>query len=98
MKIEKINHTVFALVLILCVGFFLRLQDIKSESLNFDEKITQSVIQKDIPALIENRHENYYPPVYFILMHVWSAIFGVSPFALRFPSVLFAVLSIFFLY
>lgn len=86
------------LALILLLGTFLRLHDIVSESLDFDEKITQGVIQKDIPALIANRHANYYPPVYFIIMRAWAAVFGISPLALRIPSALFGVLSIFFLY
>lgn len=38
------------------------------------------------------------PPLYNLFLHVWMKIFGISEFALRFPSAVFGALSVALLY
>ncbi len=44
------------------------------------------------------RTPDLHPPLYFLLMHVWLPLAGRSEFALRFPSVFAATLSVALLY
>ena len=37
---------------------------------------------------------NLHPPLYFLLMHLWIRVAGQSEFALRFPSVVAATLTL----
>ena len=48
--------------------------------------------------VIKNLSVSHFPPLYYILMHLWVNIFGVSEISLRFPSLIFSVLSIFFIF
>jgi len=39
-----------------------------------------------------------HPPLYYLLMNSWVNLFGANEFTLRFPSIIFSLLSVFFIF
>ena len=79
------------LVLILLVGLLLRIYDLPSESVSFDEAVTLD--------LIEHPNSDYgNPPVYYLFLDCWIKLFGDKEFVIRLPSAIFGALSILVLY
>src|SRR3990172_843798 len=87
-----------SLFLILILGFLLRLYQLGVPSLWNDELNTAGRIDYPLIQVIKNLFVSPFPPLYYILMHLWVNIFGVSEITLRFPSLIFSVLSIFFIF
>tara|TARA_Y100000034_G_C6877557_1_gene401601 strand:+ start:428 stop:1798 length:1371 start_codon:yes stop_codon:yes gene_type:complete len=88
------------LILILLLGFSLRLYDLDKESLWFDEAITVNEIKQDkLSDIIKSVYEiEGKPPSDYIMLHYWGKLFGLSVFALRFFYLIFGVLGIYVLY
>ncbi|MFH1641560.1 MAG: glycosyltransferase family 39 protein [Nanoarchaeota archaeon] len=79
------------IILIVLVGTLLRIYNLSSESINFDEAGQLE--------LMHNPDFDYgNPPFYYLFLNNWATIFGTSELSIRFPSVIFGVLSIFMLY
>ena len=91
----------FLLILVLLLGFALRIHDLEGQSMWSDEglslyrarlslaDISQNVITVDG---IDTRDTN--PPFYFMLLHLWRNAAGESIFALRFLGVALSTLAI----
>jgi mannosyltransferase len=86
------------LALVILVGFFLRLYRLGAPSLWFDEISTAGRIDYPLSQIIKNLFNSPFPPLYYTFMHLWVNIFGISEITLRFPSLLFSTLSIFFIF
>lgn len=41
---------------------------------------------------------DFHPPLYYLILKVWSNIFGTGEIALRFPSIIFGLLTIYIIY
>jgi len=54
--------------------------------------------QKGLISIINLPISEPHPPFYYIILYFWISVFGSSEFAVRFPSAIFGVLSIFMLY
>lgn len=65
-----------------------------SQSIWFDEGYSISVAQQPIAELIALTTVDAHPPLYYLLLKTWMAIFGTGEFALRFSSVLCGGLSL----
>jgi len=88
---NKKNHFKYLFILILLVGTLLRTYNLSSESGSFDEANTISF----------TKHPNSdfgNPPFYYIFLDYWTYLFGDNEFSIRFPSVIFGLLSILVLY
>ncbi len=100
---EKINlknyRTAFILLAILAVGLSLRIYGLSRESIWYDEAGSAYYAEQNTSQLLETvTTTDCTPPLYFIALHYWVSIFGVSEFSLRFPSVIFGLLSILLIY
>lgn len=66
-----------------------------NQSLWLDEAITAKVVRQfslfQISSLFSPA--DFHPPLYYIVMKMWTAIFGYSEIALRMPSVIFSLLT-----
>jgi len=87
------------ILLILFVGLVLRLINL-NQSLWLDEAINAVFVRsQSLNSLIFNYSlSDFHPPLYFILMRGWVLLFGSSEIALRIPSVIFGVASIYIVY
>ena len=41
---------------------------------------------------------DFHPPLYYLILKIWSYVFGTSEIALRFPSIVFGILTIYLIY
>jgi hypothetical protein len=83
------------LLAVLVFATVVRLHGLTRDSLWFDEALTATLIQAKwsqiIKAIISAEQT---PPFYFLLMKVWTGLVGISDWTLRFPSVVFGVVTI----
>lgn len=83
------------------VGEALRVYDLGKESLWVDEGYTAYLV-RFTPAEYVNdvlhTVRNILPPLYFALLHYWTALVGTSEVTLRLPSAVFGVLTVPMLY
>ena len=90
-----------SLIGIIWLSFWLALHQIDDFSFWIDEALTPLRSGYSIPEILSNRitiqgepTQDTHLPVYYLLIHFTRQIFGDSDFAFRFPSALFAVLSV----
>ncbi len=83
-------------ILILSLG--LRLIGI-NQSLWLDEAISANVAKLPILEIIKNFSVNdFHPPLYYLFLNFWTKIFGSNMVLLRLTSVLFSLITIYFVY
>jgi mannosyltransferase len=98
MKSNQKNTTIL-LGILLAVGFFLRLFELGAENLWLDEGVTVYYARLSLAEIFSRiSTEEFNPPLYYSLIHVWIRLAGDSEFSLRMPSVIFGVLSILMIY
>lgn len=87
------------LFFVLLVAFFIRLIAL-NQSLWLDEAVTAKVVMSYDYSEIINKFSptDFHPPLYYLFMKAWTNIFGYSEIALRMPSVLFCLMSGYFIY
>ncbi|MFQ5886193.1 MAG: glycosyltransferase family 39 protein, partial [Anaerolineae bacterium] len=81
-------------ILILLVGFALRLYRLGYESLWYDETVSVLLARKSLPALTAHTAGDIHPPLYYYLLHFWIRLAGSSEFSLAFLSLAFGLLLI----
>ncbi len=84
----------FGLAGVLLLGLLPRLYGPSDRSLWFDEAFCWRIIQFPFFEMLERVGRDNHPPLYFILLKLWAAVFGDSACALRLLSVLFGVATI----
>lgn len=98
--IQKLLAENYLIIIIFLLGFFLRIYDLGSESIWYDEAISIAVAKLGLIdqigwSFVQNDNN---PPLYYQIMHFWISIFGDSEFSVRFPSALIGSISIFMVY
>jgi uncharacterized membrane protein len=93
--IVKLTKETSFLMIIICLGLFLRVYDLGSESIRLDEGI--SIYRAHLPVIeiIKQLLWDNHPPLYFSLLHFWVFVFGDSEIAVRLLSVLFSFFALF---
>lgn len=94
----KNNKEYFILGIILLIAFTLRIYKISSPSLWHDELMTFYRLQGTLSDTLTTLLISPFPPLYYLLMKIWTNIFGFSELALRFPSLIFSIITIPYLY
>jgi len=87
------------ILFILFTGLILRLISL-NQSLWLDEATTSNVASKLSFGEIFSKFlpGDFHPPLYYLLMKIWVSIFGNSEIALRIPSVIFGLATIYITY
>lgn len=85
-------YEIIAVTALLITALALRLYKIGYFGLWLDEAATVYLIKSNIYIFDSS------PPLYYLFMKSWCFIFGYSEFALRFPSVIFSIIALAFLY
>jgi hypothetical protein len=88
------HSSLAALCAVLALGASLRLYALSEESLWRDEISSITIAQLDLIRMVQNRAADIHPPLYYFLLHYWTALFGHSEGAVRALSVVFGVLTI----
>lgn len=78
----------------LTVGLGLRVNQLGAQSLWNDEGTSVAVARTSIPAIINAAAHDIHPPLYYLLLSGWIQMAGITEFALRYLSVIAAVLVI----
>ena len=76
------------------VGFGLRLVQLGTQSLWYDETVSAYLASQSLPQLIRHTAGDIHPPGYYILLRLWSGLAGDSEYALAFFSVAFGTLIV----
>jgi mannosyltransferase len=94
----------FLLILILLLGFSLRLVRLDAKEMWYDEAFAVLYAEKGLGSIVqgtvtpvEGAAADIHPLLYYFFLHGWLEL-GQSPFVARFPSVVFGVLSICLVY
>jgi len=92
----KRNSPYIILSFIILLGICLRVYNLSSQSIWYDE--AQSIAVSGAKLSYISTRTYHTPPFYFILLKCWTGLFGKSEFAVRFLSVIFGALSILLIY
>lgn len=84
------------LLAILLLGLFFRIYDLGKESLWLDEAVSIKYAELNLSQIFFR--QGHTPPLYYIILHWWIRLFGISEFSVRFPSAIFGFISIFMIY
>ncbi|HLD86803.1 MAG TPA: glycosyltransferase family 39 protein [Candidatus Nanoarchaeia archaeon] len=90
--------TPFLLLAILLCAALLRLHHIGESGYNEDESFSIQLASQKPGAILSNIEDEPHPPLYYLLLHYWMGMFGISPTSTRSLSVFFGVASIFLMY
>lgn len=81
------------LPLILLIGITLRFYKLGSHDLWYDE-----ILSVEYSNHLDRLASDQNPPLYYIIIRLWNKFFKGNEFLLRFPSFIFGILSIIFIY
>jgi hypothetical protein len=79
-------------------ALFLRLQNLTRSPFWLDENFTAALIKFNPFEIILRTGLDVHPPLYYLVLKVWAALFGHTDLALRSFSVLFGILTILVVY
>ena len=87
------------LLAILLIAFILRVINL-NQSLWLDEAINVLATQNFsfLGIITEYAKADFHPPGWFIILWFWGKLFGYSEIAVRIPSVIFGVITIYITY
>ncbi len=89
---KKIRKEAVFLALIIMLALFLRIYDLGKESIWLDEGFALQAIDRNAIEVVKWTADfDPIPPFYYITLHFWSSIFGISESAIRFLSVLLSI-------
>lgn len=85
---------VLLFLLALAVGTAIRFWNLGGPTLWVDEANAYLTAKESLPTILSRLETDSSPPLYYFLLHNWSALFGSSEVALRSLSVIFGVATI----
>ena len=77
-EITKYNVALLAIVLI---GTFLRVQNLTAQSLSHDEIFSVVLARTTLLQIVQGTANDVHPPLYYFILHYWMKLFSASEFA-----------------
>lgn len=88
---KKSSHNSFLIILIVfCFNLIGKSYYLANNDIGMDEPFTLFHSQQSVKHIFNILKEENNPPFHFLIVHFWIKIFGMSPFSVRFSSVLFS--------
>lgn len=75
------HYAVLGIVLILAL--LVRLPQLSGADLGQDGGLSLAIAVQDVPRLLELSARDVHPPLYYLLLHYWTAAFGLSPLGVK---------------
>jgi mannosyltransferase len=91
---ERAWRARLGLLVVIWLALTLRVYQLAGQSLWYDEAITAQVSAQGVAELTRWTADDIQPPLYYYVASGWTRVAGRGEWALRFPSVVFGVLSI----
>jgi mannosyltransferase len=91
-KQRKVNPWLIPVGL-LVLNFILKLLYLGRNDIAMDEPFTVFWAQVEFPVLFEMLKTENNPPLFFLILHFWIKIFGISAFSVRFLPLLFGSIT-----
>lgn len=87
------------IVLVLLISLILRIISL-DQSLWLDEAINILAVRNStfLYTLLEYPRFDFHPPGYFVILWLWTHLFGYSEIIVRIPSVIFGILTVWLVY
>lgn len=98
MNIKKFSDQKVLLIVIICIGIFLRLINIISEQLWEDEAISIAMATSSNNKFWTIVIGDIHPPLYYLILRAWIYMFGNSVLSARLLSAIFSILTMPILY
>jgi hypothetical protein len=89
-----LSRRIVILFVILLVGAGLRLDRLGFDDLVADEAFSWRMSRYPLMDIVRRAHQDVHPPLYYIVLKLWAALWGDSPVALRSLSVIMGLASI----
>lgn len=80
------------------INFFLKFKNIMGQSITDDESFSIYYAQYDIVSIIKYLIQGNNPPLFEIILHFWTKIFGIGVRSVRFLPFFFSSVAVFFIY
>jgi len=97
-KMKSNFYSIIAPIILVLINFILKIRYVKYPSLAKDEPFSLYFSQFDIVTIVSELSKGNNPPLYEVFLHIWTSFFGISELAVRFPSVIFSSLTVYFIY
>lgn len=91
--LKGISYKYYALAIIV-FAVFVRMISLTSRYFWCDEASSVLTSRYDVEALLYHASFDVHPPLYYLLLHCWMALFGDSILATRLLSLLFGVMTV----
>lgn len=91
----KFKIAIFGIFLL---SVFLRIHNIESKNLWYDEVYSWKISQGSISEIVSEASGDIHPPFYYVILKLWTGIFSDSVFSMRMLSAVLGILSLFFIY
>ena len=92
------KSTKMILLSTLALSLILRIFKLDAEDIWVDEMFSINLAHNNIFEIITGSLKDLNPPLYYIILHYWSSLFGNGEFVTRIPSVIFGIISIYIIY